>query len=76
MLTGAWYMPASQRGNGGNTEILANVEITSERWVITPRGLLYAAGLRGSVRGAWPLDAAPRRTLDVHEVLRLDLTGH
>lgn len=103
----------------GGTEMLAHVEITAERWVIAPRGLLYAAGLRGSAHGSsrlyylatpaalfeaivdragashprqgsvaavdsrlnsdlvfpWPLDAALRRTLDSHEVLRADLGG-
>lgn len=125
----------------GNSEIIGNVQITSERLLITPRGLLYAAALSGPVRGTrpptprlfheptdaaglsasphwslyylgtpralfepivdraavtllppgsaaavdsrlgrdlvfpWPLDTALRRTLDAHQVLRLDLTG-
>lgn len=101
----------------GDIEIHSSVEIRSECWVITPRGLLYAAGLAGGPRRflyylatptalfepivdraavsrlpqasaaavdsrldrdlvfPWPLDAALRRTLDAHEVLRLDLTG-
>jgi Glucose-6-phosphate 1-dehydrogenase len=41
----------------GSTEIIGTVEITSDRLVITPRGLLYAAGLAASV---W---AAPPRTV-------------
>lgn len=96
------------------TEITGTVEITSERLLITPRGLLYAAQVSGpSSRWAlyylavppplldpivdrvgaaqlppgsaaavdsrfghdlefpWPLDAPLRRTLDAHEVLRL-----
>ena len=36
----------------GGTEMVAHVEITTERWVIAPRGLLYAAGLRGSAHGS------------------------
>ena len=102
-----------------NAEVHGDVEITSERWVVTPRGLLYAAGLSGAgshrslyylatppamfeplvdrtaashldegsaaavdsrlnrdLAFPWPLDAALRRTLDAHEVLHLDLTGH
>ncbi len=31
----------------GRTEILGDVHIASERFVVTPRGLLYAARLRG-----------------------------
>jgi hypothetical protein len=124
------------------TEIVGTVEITSERLLITPFGLVYQARLSGSAPGAprrpapsrfrgpaeeagehasspwtlyylatppplldpiadrvgatqlpqgsavavdtrfghdlefpWPLDAALRRTLDAHEVLRLELTG-
>jgi hypothetical protein len=102
----------------GTTEIRGNVEIRAEHWVITPRGLLYAAELATSAdrslyylatpralfepvveqTGAvhlppesaaavdsrldpdlvfpWPLDAALRRKLDAHEVLRLDLIEH
>jgi hypothetical protein len=105
------------------TEIIGGVSVTSECLLITPRGLLYAAGLKGTARRAsavvppprpvyylatpprlfepiaervaaaqplpasaaavdsrlghdlvfaWPLDAALRRTLDAHEVLRLE----
>lgn len=105
------------------TEIVGNVSVTSECLLITPRGLLYAAGLRGAARRTsalvphprpayylatpaalfdsvaervaaarplpasavavdsrfghdlvftWPLDVALRRTLDAHEVLRLE----
>ncbi len=34
----------------GGTEIHSSVEIRSECWVITPRGLLYVAGLAGGPR--------------------------
>jgi hypothetical protein len=98
------------------TEIIGGVSVASECLLITPRGLLYAAGLKGTARHAsavyylatppwlfepiaervaaaqplpasaaavdsrlghdlafaWPLDAALRRTLDAHEVLRLE----
>jgi hypothetical protein len=105
------------------TEIIGGVSVASECLLITPRGLLYAAGLKGAARHAsavvppprpvyylatppwlfepiaervaaaqplpasaaavdsrlghdlafaWPLDAALRRTLDAHEVLRLE----